>query len=1042
VPTTPTPVQAASGSTGTATTYSTITPTLGGTATAGNRIVLVLTSAAVFTSPQGGWTRLTTTVNFEQLDVWTRVAAGGETNWGTITITKASAWWVGEFANCAATQPDVPALTNNGAAVATLATPTTAATTMPETLVLAAWAVDATSTNPPNVTSATNSFTLASNGEAESADPAAGFNVGVSVWTRTPAATGTFTSTATFGATTDPASAIVVLRGAPDVSVTVPPTYFEPPGRITPWSRWEPTPQDLTPGVQAVRVAPTPVAFAQTEWSSFTTPKTLPSLTWQADDVIVVVGSGQAENQTLATPTAPGPATVIKEQQDAANATSAIGFTLTNAAVGDTIMLIAANGFYDITTLLAPTGTAVSSWTLQHSLDGGTGDSHMKVWTGTCTTANGTVNTAWSTAPPNEDRYGGVWVFPGTVVFDTAASTDSDTAALAHVAPSATPASRQTNDMLVCLFMSTAVTNYSAPGTLTFYTERDSGTACTFRAGFEQLSSDSATGARSITSSASSAWAAVSVLMKNATTGLAFTALGTANAATSTCWMQRWAAIPASAGSGAISVARTGGTASFGAGAWQYRGSDGVGAVPAIANGINSKTSPLTRSQDHSAVIDFLADWDAGAITGPVWTPTGQTQRVSNAGVAGTFSVLAADWADEGVAGTTSYGITSGGLSTTGNISKALIEVLGTVAPAGGGEPATTAAPATVTAAAVVPAATVQQGAVVAPPVVTALAAVGSPTVRQGTAVTPAVVQATATVAAPAVRAGWTVSPPTVTAAAAIGAPTVQQGAVVAPPAVTGTAGIPAATVQQGAAATAAPSVVAGTVTIAAPTVQQGAATTPGVVPAVAAVPGPVTQAGAGTAPAAVTASAAIPAPAVRLSAATAPAVTAATTAIPAPGTAAAAAATPSVVAATTTVPTPATAAGWTVGPGTVAAVTAVPAPPVTAAWTTTTSAAVAATAAVPAPAVHAQSAATPTVVTAVASVPTPAVTLAAQVSTTTVVAIATVTGTAVIPDTEPPTAPTNLHTTAVGATTADLAWDPASDNTAVTGYEIKVIGP
>lgn len=44
--------------------------------------------------------------------------------------------------------------------------------------------------------------------------------------------------------------------------------------------------------------------------------------------------------------------------------------------------------------------------------------------------------------------------------------------------------------------------------------------------------------------------------------------------------------------------------------------------------------------------------------------------------------------------------------------------------------------------------------------------------------------------------------------------------------------------------------------------------------------------------------------------------------------------------------------------------------------------------------------------------------------------------------DTTPPSVPTGLHTTAVGSTTTDLAWTASTDDTAVTGYEVLVVGP
>ncbi len=44
--------------------------------------------------------------------------------------------------------------------------------------------------------------------------------------------------------------------------------------------------------------------------------------------------------------------------------------------------------------------------------------------------------------------------------------------------------------------------------------------------------------------------------------------------------------------------------------------------------------------------------------------------------------------------------------------------------------------------------------------------------------------------------------------------------------------------------------------------------------------------------------------------------------------------------------------------------------------------------------------------------------------------------------DVTPPSVPANLRTAALGATTADLAWDASTDNVGVTGYEVTVTGP
>lgn len=214
-------LQDASGSTGAATSFTTVTPALPGAASVGGRIVLCLVSDATFTTPQGAWTALTSTVSSEQLSAWTRVAVGGETNWGTVTVTGSTAWWVGEYLPAASTQPDVAAASNTGTGVTTLATPTTGTTTIPETTVVACWGISETAANPSNVTGVTSSFAAAPHGAAETSK-ATGTNVGVAVYQRSPAATGAFASTATFGGTVNPASAIVVLRGAAAAGVAWP----------------------------------------------------------------------------------------------------------------------------------------------------------------------------------------------------------------------------------------------------------------------------------------------------------------------------------------------------------------------------------------------------------------------------------------------------------------------------------------------------------------------------------------------------------------------------------------------------------------------------------------------------------------------------------------------------------------------------------------------------------------------------------------------------------------------------------------------------
>ena len=211
----------------------------------------------------------------------------------------------------------------------------------------------------------------------------------------------------------------------------------------------------------------------------------------------------------------------IRQQIDDGTAGGAdMALTLSSAQVGDTVVVLHADDFHTAAALTTPTGTAVSSYTLRHTVDGGTDDSHCKVWTGTVTTGGGTV--LEGTANTDHERYLGAWVLVGTVDFDTAASTEVDTTSTSHVAPSVTPTSGKTDDLLICLFGTgpfDSAINYTMPGSMTARTERDCGTFCTFRGADEQLASDAATGTRTATASAAFQWFAVSVLMKSAGAG-------------------------------------------------------------------------------------------------------------------------------------------------------------------------------------------------------------------------------------------------------------------------------------------------------------------------------------------------------------------------------------------------------------------------------------------------------------------------------------------------------------------------------------------
>lgn len=208
--------------------------------------------------------------------------------------------------------------------------------------------------------------------------------------------------------------------------------------------------------------------------------------------------------------------TIRQQIDNGASGTALMSLTLSLAQVGDTVVVLHADNFHTAADLTTPTGTAVGGgWSLKHTLDGGASDNHCKVWMGTVTTAGGTVVEGNNFT--DSERYLGAWVLVGTVVFDTAASTDSDASSVTHVAPSVTPTTGMADDLLICLFGTGVVTvNYTMPGgNMTARTERDTATFGTYRAGDEPLTSNAATGTRTATASATDTWFAVSVLIQD-----------------------------------------------------------------------------------------------------------------------------------------------------------------------------------------------------------------------------------------------------------------------------------------------------------------------------------------------------------------------------------------------------------------------------------------------------------------------------------------------------------------------------------------------
>jgi hypothetical protein len=161
--------------------------------------------------------------------------------------------------------------------------------------------------------------------------------------------------------------------------------------------------------------------------------------------------------------------------------------------------------------------------------------------------------------------------------------------------------------------------------------------------------------------------------------GLTFTAGGGVGTSGSTCWAGDWSAT-ATDDRTSVQVAATcanGSTRSWGIGVWVYRDSDGVGARAADAT--TAKTVSLSRTGDHSHVVGVQGDYSAAATTGYSFTPTVGNDREATRDT-GRYTAYAADWADQGTAGSTSYGTT--GETSTGTFAKIAREILGhTVLP-------------------------------------------------------------------------------------------------------------------------------------------------------------------------------------------------------------------------------------------------------------------------------------------------------------------------------------------------------------------------
>jgi hypothetical protein len=215
-------------------------------------------------------------------------------------------------------------------------------------------------------------------------------------------------------------------------------------------------------------------------------------------------------------------ATPVSNEQDAAsNVNPNPNWTLdAGASVGDTLIVIEVNDFYTLSHLTTPTGTAVTTWTAGPTGDGGLNHNHFAAFIGTVTNATGTVTTNYSTAPGDEERYGALLRFPSAsgVSFDGSAFSGPNTTATSQAAPSVTATSGQTDDMLICVWVTdggTGTSTYTAPGSMTAGTTRSITPFLSGLCAWEQLAS-ATSGTRTATAGTSHPWCAFSLLVKNA----------------------------------------------------------------------------------------------------------------------------------------------------------------------------------------------------------------------------------------------------------------------------------------------------------------------------------------------------------------------------------------------------------------------------------------------------------------------------------------------------------------------------------------------
>lgn len=208
--------------------------------------------------------------------------------------------------------------------------------------------------------------------------------------------------------------------------------------------------------------------------------------------------------------------------------------TPSDSAVGDLAVLIHGYDYNTLADMSAPTGTAVSTWTLRATADTGTNRMHFKVWTGPVTAA-GVQTVIANSSTTNASHMPVLYIINGTsltLTVDGAAGANG-AASTSHVAPSVSPVGA--DDLLVCAAGHSPdfSGNYTAPTGMTKQTEVDAGAFSTVATFTQTLAASGATGTRTATYSLTEEWAAISIAIRGeagGTTAPAENAAGTGTA--------------------------------------------------------------------------------------------------------------------------------------------------------------------------------------------------------------------------------------------------------------------------------------------------------------------------------------------------------------------------------------------------------------------------------------------------------------------------------------------------------------------------------